>query len=164
MNAKSKKVAGRERAANSFKVVAREWLAKQTWVDHYRVKVESWQANDVWPYIGSRAIAQLTAPDFLAVGQRIEERGAIESAHRVLQTCGQTIRYAITTGRAEPNPVADLKGALASPPDRHHAAITDPTELGGLLRATEDYADDPVWLITSSCSSVWTKAVGFQLD
>lgn len=141
---KAQKAAAFERAGNGFEVVAREWLAKQKWVPHYRCKVEAWMAKDVYPYIGGRPIAELTAPEFLSVGRRIEERGAVESAHRVLQTCGQIMRYAIATGRAERNPVADLKGALASPPERHHAAITDPAELGGLLRAIEGYAGDPV--------------------
>ncbi|OOG43229.1 integrase [Rhodanobacter sp. C06] len=140
---KAEKAAGEERAANSFEVVAREWLGKQTWVEHYRVKVEAWMANDVYPHIGGRPVAELSAPEFLRVGRRMEERGAIESAHRILQTCGQVMRYAIATGRAERNPVADLKGAIAAPPERHHAAITDPAELGGLLRAIEGYSGDP---------------------
>lgn len=140
---KAEKAAGTERAANSFEVVTREWLAKQTWVESYRVKVEAWMDNDVYPYIGDRPVAELTAPEFLRVARRIEERGAVESAHRVMQTCGQAMRYAIATGRADRNPVADLKGALASPPERHHAAITDPAELGGLLRAIEGYSGEP---------------------
>jgi len=139
---KADKAAGVERAANSFEVVAREWLGKQTWVEHYRVKVEAWMANDVYPYIGGRPVAELSAPEFLRVGRRMEERGALESAHRVLQTCGQVMRYAIATGRADRNPVADLKGAIASPAERHHAAITDPAVLGGLLRAIECYTGD----------------------
>jgi len=140
---KAEKAAGKERAANSFEAIAREWLVKQTWVPHYRVKVEAWQARDVWPYIGGRPVAELTAPDFLAVGRRLEARGAIESAHRVLQTCGQIMRYAIATGRADRNPVADLRGALPAPPERHHAAITAPAELGGLLRAIAGYSGSP---------------------
>ena len=140
---KAEKAAGTERAANSFEVVTREWLAKQTWVESYRVKVEAWMDNDVYPYIGGRPVAELVAPEFLRVARRIEERGAVESAHRVMQTCGQAMRYAIATGRADRNPVADLKGALASPPERHHAAITDPAELGGLLRAIEGYSGEP---------------------
>jgi len=140
---KAEKAAGTERAANSFEAVAREWLAKQTWVESYRVKVEAWMGNDVYPYIGARPVAELAAPEFLRAARRIEDRGAVESAHRVLQTCGQIMRYAIATGRADRNPVADLKGALASPPERHHAAITDPVELGGLLRAIEGYSGDP---------------------
>lgn len=141
---KATKAAGQERAANSFEVVAREWLGKQTWVVGYRTKVIAWMNNDVFPWLGARPIAELTAPEFLKVARRIEARGAIESAHRILQNCGQVMRYAIATGRADRNPVTDLRGALASPTERHHAAITEPGALGGLLRAIEGYTGDAV--------------------
>lgn len=140
---KAEKAAGADRAANSFEVVAREWLAKQTWVPGYLDKVAAWMGNDVFPYIGGRPIAELTAPEFLRVARRIEERGAIESAHRIMQNCGQVMRYAIATGRADRNPVADLKGALTPAQESHHAAITDPAGLGGLLRAIDGYSGDP---------------------
>lgn len=141
---KAEKAAGLERAGNSFEVVAREWLGKQTWVAGYRDKVNAWLVNDVFAYIGGKPVAEVTAPDFLRVARRIEERGAVESAHRILQNCGQIMRYAIATGRAGRNPVADLKGALAEAQGRHHAAITDPVALGGLLRAINGYSGDPV--------------------
>lgn len=137
---KATKAAGVERAANSFEVIAREWLGKRDWVPAYLVKVTAWMENDVFPWIGAKPIATLSAPDFLAVARRIEERGAIESAHRILQNCGQVMRYAIATGRADRNPVADLRGALSAPPERHHAAITDTGAIGGLLRALDAYA------------------------
>lgn len=136
---KAEKAAGDERAGNSFEVVAREWLGKRDWVDSYAVKVTAWLDNDVFPWIGARPIAELTAPEFLKVGQRIESRGAVESAHRVLQNCGQIMRYAIATGRADRNPVADLKGALRTASEKHHAAITDPKAVGALLRAIDGY-------------------------
>ncbi len=136
---KAEKAAGAERAANSFEVVAREWLERQTWVPSYKVKVTAWMANDVFPWIGSRPVSEVTAYEFLQVARRIEDRGAIESAHRILQNCGQVMRYAIATRRATANPVTDLKGALASPPERHHAAITDAGNIGGLLRAIDAY-------------------------
>ncbi|MDA3305477.1 MULTISPECIES: integrase arm-type DNA-binding domain-containing protein [Stenotrophomonas] len=139
---KAAKVAGVEKAANSFEVVTREWLGKQKWVESYRCKVVAWMDNDVFPWIGGPPVAELAAPDFLRVARRIEERGAIESAHRIMQNCGQVMRYAVATGRADRNPVADLRGALAPPMERHHAAITDPRELGGLLRAIDGYAGD----------------------
>ncbi len=139
---KAAKVAGVEKAANSFEVVTREWLGKQKWVESYRCKVVAWMDSDVFPWIGGRPVAELAAPDFLRVARRIEERGAIESAHRIMQNCGQVMRYAVATGRADRNPVADLRGALAPPMERHHAAITDPRELGGLLRAIDGYAGD----------------------
>ena len=137
---KAEKAAGAERAANSFEVVAREWLGKRDWVASYSVKVTAWMENDVFPWIGGRPVAELSAPEFLSVARRIEGRGAIESAHRILQNCGQVMRYAIATGRAERNPVADLKGALSPAPERHHAAITDTAAIGGLLRAIEGYS------------------------
>lgn len=136
---KAEKAAGVERAANSFEVVAREWLAKRDWVAGYKVKVSAWMENDVFPWIGARPVSEITAPEFLSVARRVETRGAVESAHRILQHCGQVMRYAIATGRAERNPVADLKGALPPAPVRHHAAITDANAIGGLLRAIDGY-------------------------
>lgn len=125
--------------ANTFEVIANEWLDKRNWVDGYRVKVVGWFTNDVFPYIGARPAAELEAPEFLAVARRIEKRGAFESAHRIMQNCGQVMRYAIATGRASRNPVADLRGALKPTPERHLPAVTDPDELGALLRAMEGY-------------------------
>ncbi len=136
---KAEKAAGIERAANSFEVVAREWLAKRDWVAGYKVKVAAWLENDVFPWVGPRPVSEITAPEFLSAVRRVEARGAIESAHRILQNCGQVMRYAIATGRAERNPVADLKGALPAAPERHHAAITDANAIGGLLRAIDGY-------------------------
>ena len=137
---KAERAAGAERAGNSFEVIAREWLANRDWVPGYLTKVEAWLANDVFPYLGAKAAADLTAPQFLAVARRVERRGAIESAHRIMQLCGQVMRYAIATGRAERNPVADLRGALTPAPDRHFAAITDAAAIGGLLRAIDGYS------------------------
>lgn len=128
-----------ELGANTFEVTAREWLGKRDWVPKYSVKVVAWMEKDVFPWIGSRPVGELTAPDFLRVARRIEARGAIESAHRIMQNCGQIMRYAIATGRAERNPVADLRGALPPAPDRNHAAVVDPVELGDLLRALHSY-------------------------
>lgn len=136
---KATKAAGEESAANSFEVISREWLTKQDWVPSYKIKVTAWFDNDVFPRIGKRPITELTAPDFLKMVRRVEERGAIESAHRILQNCGQVMRYAIATGRATRNPVTDLKGALPPSPEKHHASITEPDAVGGLLRAMDDY-------------------------
>jgi hypothetical protein len=63
-------------------------------------------------------VAEVTAPEFLRCARRRESRGAIESAHRMLQNCGQVMRYAIATGRAGRNPVTHLRGALSTPPER----------------------------------------------
>ncbi|WP_373369774.1 tyrosine-type recombinase/integrase [Laribacter hongkongensis] len=66
--------------------------------------------RDVFPWLGSRPVAEIDAPALLAVLRRIESRGAIETAHRAMQSAGQVFRYAIATGRAQRNPAADLVG------------------------------------------------------
>lgn len=140
---KAEKAAGEQRAGNSFEVVAREWLAKQTWAANYLSKVTALFENDVFPSLGSRPVSELTAPEFLKVARRVEARGAVETAHRAMQNCGQVVRYAIATGRADRNPVADLKGALAQPEEKHFAAIVDVKLVGGLLRAIDGYVGTP---------------------
>jgi integrase len=138
---KAARAAGEERAANSFEVIAREWHAKQsaTWVELHASRIMLRMENDIFPWLGSRPIADIKAKEFRDTVNRIVDRGAVESAHRVLQNCGQVLRYAIATGRAERNPVADLRGALPPVKQTHHAAIIEPNAIGGLLRAIDAY-------------------------
>lgn len=93
--------------------------------------------------LGKISIADVTAPELLMTIRRIEGRGAIETAHRALQACGQVFRYAIATGRAERDPTPDLRGALKPVLVEHLAAITDPVRVGELLRAIADYKGLP---------------------
>jgi len=95
--------------------------------------------TNLFPWIGNRPIAEIKAPELLAVLRRVESRGALESAHRIRTIAGQVFRYAVATGRAERDPSADLKGALPQPGEKHHAAITDPKEVAPLLRAVDGY-------------------------
>lgn len=127
-----------------FETITREWLRGRPWAPGYQKKVEAWFENDVFPAIGVRRAVELRASDFLTIARRMEERKAFESAHRVMQNCGQVMRYAVATDRAERNPVADLRGALVPAPEKNHAAVVDPVQLGGLLRALHAYAGTPV--------------------
>ncbi|MDR2880769.1 MAG: site-specific integrase [Azoarcus sp.] len=95
--------------------------------------------RDAFPWIGGKPTAEIRAPELLAMLRRIEERGAIETAHRVLQICGQVFRYAVVTGRIDRNPAADLRGALPPVQVDHRAAIVEPAKVGELLRAIESY-------------------------
>lgn len=95
--------------------------------------------RNVFPSIGDRPIADLSAPDLLAVIRKIETRGALETAHRTLGTCGQVFGYAVATGRAERDLSGDLRGALPPTKSEHFAAVTDPKHIGELLRAIDGY-------------------------
>jgi len=79
-------------------------------------------------------MAEITAPELLQVLRKVEARGAIETAHRVKNACGQVFRYGVAIGAWERNPAADLQDALKPVQSRHHAAIVDPVEVGKLLR------------------------------
>lgn len=128
-------------AVDSFEEVAREWFTKFSaeWAPSHADKIIRRLERDIFPWIGKRPIASITAPELLAALRRIEERGAVETAHRAHQNCGQIFRYAIATGRAERDPSPDLRGALPSVKQTHHAAITDPKAIGELLRAIDGY-------------------------
>lgn len=129
-------------AEGSFEVVAREWHE----VIHQKKVSEGHAARtlirleqDVFPWLGGRPIGEVTAPELLQTLRRIESRGAVETAHRAKQACGQVFRYAIATGRADRNPATDLKDALKPVIVEHMPAITDPKRVGELLRAIAAY-------------------------
>jgi integrase len=118
---------------------------------------------EIFPALGDRPIGQITAPALLTVLRRIEARGAIETAHRVMQSCGQVFRYAIATGRAERNPAADLRGALSPVVVKHRASITDSRKVGQLLRDITAYDGStlpavrygsPLWYLSGRVRSV----------
>lgn len=138
---KAVKASRLERGANSFEVVAREWIAKRTpsWAASHASKVAARLEKDAYAWIGGRPVAELKATDVLSVIRRVEERGALDTAHRVLENCGQVMRYAIATGRATHNPCGDLRGALPPSQHVHFPSIIDPARIGELLRAIEGF-------------------------
>jgi integrase len=138
---KAVKATKTERAANSFEVVAREWYGKfsPNWAEHHGDRILRRFERDIFPWIGGRPIAEIKAPELLAVVRRIESRGALETAHRALANCGQVFRYAIATGRAERDIAPDLRGALPPVKPDNFAAVTDPAKVAVLLRTLDGY-------------------------
>lgn len=138
---KAQKAARVEASANNFEVIAREWFDKfsSDWALTHSSKIKARFENDVFPWIGSRPVAEITAPELLTVLRRVEARGALDTAHRAKMDCGRVFRYAIATGRADRDPAADLKGALPTAKQGHFSAITDPKAVAPLLRAIEEF-------------------------
>jgi len=137
----AKRRAESDAKTNTFLAVADEWLltkkaslTESTWARD-RQQIHKW----VVPYLGSKPIGSIEAPDLLEVLKRIEAKGVIDTAHRTREVCGRIFRYAIATGRAKHDIAADLVGALAPRTTVHHAAITDPVKVGALLRAIYAY-------------------------
>ena len=137
---KAQKVADTQET-ETFEVIAREWHEKfaPSWAASHAGKIIRRLELYVFPWIGSKPIKSITAQELLSVLRRIEAKGIIETAHRTQQNCGRVFRYAVATGRAERDPSGDLRGALPPANGKHMATITDPKEIGGLLRAIADY-------------------------
>ena len=126
---------------NSFEAVAREWFSKNqpVWTEKHAQTIISRLENNIFPWLGTTATSSITAPMLLESLRRVEDRGAVETAHRVKQICGQVFRYAIATGRGDRDPSADLKGALPPTKPKHMATITSPDKVGELMRAIDGY-------------------------
>jgi len=132
-------------ATHTFEAVARQWLKKAgaTRAASTQEKVTTWLEKDVFPSIGKKPISTIGPRDVLTTVQKMEARGAIDSAHRVKQICGQVFRFAVATGLAERDVTADLKGALSAVPKANYAAITEPKQAGDLMRSIFAYTGHP---------------------
>ena len=128
---------------NTFQAIAQEWLAKQKFAGATLEKAE-WTFNDlIFPHLGTKPVASITAPDVLQALRPLETRGKHETAHRTKQRISQVLRYAVATGRAVHDVTASLRGALAPIVVTNRAALTDPKAVGGLLRAIDGYVGQP---------------------
>ena len=132
-------------AANTFEIVARQWLAitlkKRAAVT--QAKITNWLVNDAFPYIGKLPISAIKPKDVLEVARRMEARGIHESAHRIVNICSQVFRYAVSIEAVPHDVTADLRGALAPIEKGHYPAITEPKEVAALLRSIYDYNGHP---------------------
>ncbi len=135
------KAARRQQVSNSFEAVAREWFARHrpNWAESHSSRLISHLERDIFPWIGGKPVAGVTPSQLLEVARRVEQRGALETAHRVLQNCGQVFRYAVATGRAKYDPTPVLRGALPPVKGGHFAALTDPKKIGPFLRVLDGY-------------------------
>jgi integrase len=135
------KQAQRSAAENDFEAVAHEWLenVKPAWAAVYHGDTVKRFERFIFPAIGRRPIAYITATDLLPLLRKIEARGTQVTAHKVLRACGQVFRYGIATGRCERNPAVDLRGALKAIPRAKHMAALPASELPTFLRMIEQY-------------------------
>ncbi len=142
---REEKQAKADAAAHSFELVAREWLSKTAAErsDSTQNKITTWLKKDVIPFIGKMPISAIGPRDILNALRKMEARGALDSVHRVKQVTGQVFRYAVAIGAAERDITQDLKGSLAKAVPSHFAAITEPKQLGELLRSISSYVGHP---------------------
>ncbi len=133
-------------AGDTFKATALEWyeMKLDSWSSHYAIREKRNLEKDLFPFFAARHIGEIEPIELLAAVRQVEERGALDVAHRVLTTAGQVWRYAVATGRAKRDVSADIKGALKPHHGKHFATITDPLKLGELIRVIRGYQGGPI--------------------
>jgi len=138
---KQQKLMALDAAANTFEAVAREWYEKHSanWEASYSVKLLARLEANVFPWLGDRPIRDIKPPELPSVLRRVESRGVLETAHRLMNYCGNIYRFAVATGRAERDISSDLRGALPPSTPQHHASVTDPEGVAALLRAIDGH-------------------------
>ena len=141
---------------NSFREVAEEFLDKQAREGRaaQTLKKNRWLLEPAYKIFGDRPIGEITAPELLHALRTFEQRGRYESARRMRTIAGMVFRYAIATGRASRDISLDLRGALITPKVKHRAAITEPGEVGKLLRAIDGYNGQPTTRIALQLSAL----------
>ncbi len=131
-----------ETYGDTMAALAQDWFksASTNWTPKNSERVWGRIQNNVLPVIGRRDPRSIEPIDILNVVKPVEERGAIETAHRVRGYCSRIFRYGVASQRADRDPAADIKDAIAVKPDpEHFSAITDPAELGSMMRDIETY-------------------------
>lgn len=141
VNRKATRESKNNSLSNSFEVIAREFIAihMTSLSASHRDRVLRRFELYLFPWLGSKPIVDITAPELLACIKRVQDQNKLETAHRVLQAAGQVFRYAVQTGRAMRDICSDLKGALPAPVIKHMAAFTDPKQVAELLRAIDGF-------------------------
>ncbi len=145
----ARRSSARATQADTFAGIAQEWLDMSSAPKSGGLSPSTVRQLDrrlkkhVLPYIGGLSIADITASDVLALLRRIESKGLHETAHRVRALCSRVFKYAVITGRASHDVATDLKGALSPVKSTHFAAITEPREIGALMRAIDGYEGHP---------------------
>ncbi|WP_375419918.1 tyrosine-type recombinase/integrase [uncultured Sphingomonas sp.] len=140
------KITAINQAATTFKLVADEYLDKvqREGRAHVTINKSRWLLSLLEPAIGGLAIDAITPADLLASLKAVEKQGHLETARRMRSFAGRVFRYAVATSRAQSDPAAALRGALIAPIAKHHAALIEPKQVGGLLRAIDGFSGQPM--------------------
>lgn len=132
---------------DTFKAIALEWYGKQAplWSESHAGRMLRQLERDLFPWIGDRPIVQIHPMELLAALQKVEERGALETADRALMLARQVWDYWLPTAEVQQRNITEgLKTRLTPYRGKNFAAILDPQRMGGLMRAIKGYKGGPI--------------------
>ena len=148
--------------STTFEAVAREFHGVKAagWSDGHAAKWLRMNELYLFPHLGTLPLSTIKAPSLLATLRKAEAKGILSTAQDLQQMAGQVFRYGVQAGYCEHNPAADLKGALKPHIAQHFAAVLDPIEVGGLLRAIDSYTGQPTTLAALQLSALFFQRPG----
>jgi integrase len=159
---KADKIAKAASSATTYEAVAREFHGVKAagWSEGHASKWLRMNKLYLFPHLGPLPIASIKAPALLAALRKVEAKGILSTAQDLQQMAGQVFRYGVQAGHCEHNPAADLKGALKPHVAKHFAAVLDPVEAGGLLRAIDGYTGQPTTVAALKLSAMFFQRPG----
>jgi integrase len=143
---KAERITRATKSTTTFEAVARELhQTKQSgWSEAHAAQWLRCLEKDVFPFVGSLPLSDITAPMLLEAFKKVQGRGAVRMAHDLREYSGQVFRYGIASSRCDRNPAADLRGALIPYNERHVGAVLEPAKAGELMRSIDGYAGQPL--------------------
>ena len=121
-----------------FEEVAREWHQKGVWVERYKKRILSSLENDAFPFIGNKPVDEVTRSDITAIASKIEERGKLEAAKRVIKRCEAILDFAVHLGICEHN-VAMGVTRFMKPHVKKHRPFLKEQDLPDFLKKLDEY-------------------------
>lgn len=153
----SDKLRAKVAADNTFEAVAREWLAMKVheWTPRQHDKERDRLENHAFPWIGRMPVADIGVPEIRPLLGRVVKRGHLEQAHRLRHQLSRVFRYAVATERATRDPAADLRDTMPARQKKNFPTITDPKQVGELLRAIDAYSGTFEVLCALKLAPLW---------
>ena len=142
---KAASIAEQREKENTFEAVAKDWFNTHApdLTEKHALKIRRYLENVFFPAIGGKSVSSLLPVDILEAARPAQAKGRIETAHRLTQLAGQVLQYAFIKGLVSVNVARGITGALQPLRTTSFAAITDPKEIGRLLRAIDNYTGYP---------------------
>ena len=137
----------------TFKKMFFEWhqFKKDDWSSEYADDVAQRASKYLLPYIGNEPVSTIDPKIMLKLFKQIEHKGVIDTLQKIRSIASRVFRYCVGLNVIKFDPTRDLSTEIFKrKKTKHYATITDPKEIGGLLRAIENYK--------------WSYAVGTALQ
>jgi len=134
-----------EAGERTYKAIALEWLERTSrvreWTPDHTSRVRRRLQDHFFPWLSRKDIADVTEDDVIDCVRRMENRNIVYTARRAMAEQNELFRSAKVWKHVKHNPVADLRipDLLPRPKVRHHAGLTNPIQLGALLKAIDAY-------------------------